>query len=70
MTVLLIGLLIPVALWMLPPPWQFCRKEHVSESLRMDHKLLITKDNQQVTVPIAVEYRRLNDAELAEPQPR
>ncbi|TVS07952.1 MAG: hypothetical protein EA424_29170 [Planctomycetaceae bacterium] len=48
--------------------WQFCRKEHVSESLRMDHKLLIAKDNQQVTVLIGIEYRRLTDAELAERQ--
>ncbi len=48
--------------------WQFCRKEHVSESLRMEHKLVITKDNQQITVPIAIEYRRLNDTELAELQ--
>ncbi len=48
--------------------WQFCCKERVSESLRMDHKLLIAKDNQQVTVLIGIEYHRLTDVELAELQ--
>jgi hypothetical protein len=48
--------------------WQFHRKLSVSESLNMELKLVIDRGNQQVTVPITVEYRRLTDEELAEAQ--
>ena len=45
--------------------WQFRRQANVSQSLRMDLKLVIDRDNQQVTVPITIEYRLLTEEELA-----
>ena len=48
--------------------WEFHRKLNVSESLRMDLKLLVEKNNQQTTVPVTIEYRRLTDEELAKVQ--
>ncbi len=48
--------------------WTFNRKLHVSESLHMDQKLVITTGNQQVTVPVTIDYRRLTEEELAKLQ--
>jgi hypothetical protein len=48
--------------------WTFNRKLHVSESLHMDLKLVQAKGNEQVTVPITVDYRRLTEDELAKIQ--
>lgn len=45
--------------------WKFDRKLNVPDSLHMEQKLLVTSNNQQVTVPITIDYRRLTDAELA-----
>jgi hypothetical protein len=46
--------------------WKFNRKLNVSESLHMDQKLVVSAGNQQVTVPITLDYQLLTDAELAE----
>lgn len=46
--------------------WIFNRKLHLSESLQMDLKLVVVAENQQTTIPVKVEYRRLPAEELAE----
>jgi hypothetical protein len=48
--------------------WKFNRKLHVSESLHMDEKLVVTTGNRQVTVPITIDYHRLTREEMAEIQ--
>jgi len=45
--------------------WIFHRKLHVSESLQMDLKLVVNAENQQITIPVKLEYRLLSDDELA-----
>ena len=45
--------------------WKFDTKLNVSDSLHMEQKLTIAGNNQQVLVPITIDYKRLTDEELA-----
>lgn len=46
--------------------WTFNRRLNLPESSHVDQKLVIQSGNQQVTIPITIDFRRLTDDELAQ----